>query len=170
MKYLPIIFLIYALVACNNDIPEDSQLAWQYDHSTDVAQFQLLGTAPVELEGQKCNAIVWEVEAIQAFKGNLKRGEIIQVWGPNTPDYWNIGGERLMFLRMYEGEAYDSCSTRLFKDFKQVHWSCCEITGIGEDAKVLFQTMSTSEHRGPDIPVDANKVFGVLRSYETQQP
>ncbi|WP_105198916.1 hypothetical protein [Pseudoalteromonas sp. T1lg10] len=164
------ISIIFLLIGCASGIPKDTNLEWQYNHSTDVAHFNVLRTLPMEIEAEKCNFIVWELEAIQTFKGNLLPGDKIQVWGPNDPEYWQVGGERLMFLRMYEGNGYNSCSTHLFRSYKQVHWSCCEITEKDGAAEVQFETMLNSEQRGPDIPVDANKVFEALRSYEAESP
>ena len=70
-----------------------------------------------------------------------------------------------MFLRMYDGEPQNACSKHLFSHFKQVHWGCCEITGAGEDAQVLFGTILNSEEAGPNIAVDADVVFKQLRFY-----
>ena len=90
--------------------------------------------------------------------------EIIQIWGPNHPDYWQVGSERLMFIGKYKGESYDKCSEHVFTAYKAAD-SCCEITGSGDNQEVHFITMVNSEDRGPAISVSSTKVFNKLRSY-----
>jgi hypothetical protein len=170
MKCVIFVLILFALSGCNTNIPEDVNLEWQYEHSTDVAHFKVINFVPIQLENQVCDSIVWELEASQVFKGSMNKGDVIQVWGPNDPNYWKVGSDRLMFLRMYDGEPYSVCSKHLFSNFKQVHWGCCEITGAGDDAQVQFGTMLNSEESGPNIPVDADIVFSRLRSYEQKQP
>jgi hypothetical protein len=165
MKIATLATALLALAPAN-EIPADADLPWQFNHSTDVAQVRVLGTHSLRVAGRTCGMIVWEVSAIQTFKGDLRSGQHIHVWGPNDPSYWQIGGERLMFLRHYDDEGYNACSSHLFAGYKQVHWGCCEIRGSGPDATVLFGTMINSEQAGPDIPVQASQVYAKLRSLQ----
>lgn len=103
-------------------------------------------------------------EAIQLFKGNMQPKEVIQIWGPNQPDYWQVGSEHLMFVGQYSGESYDACSKHMFTTYKAAD-SCCEITGSDNNQEVHFITMANSEERGPDITVNASTVYKELRSY-----
>ena len=145
-----------------NEIPDQKNLEWQVRHSSNVIRVQILRTVPIELHGQDCG-IVWEVKTIQSFKGRAEPGKVMRVWGPNDVNYWQVGSDRLMFLRKYDGERHSACTRHIFSKFLQVHWSCCGIDGDGDNAQVMFETLLSSESRGPDIPVPATTVFQFLR-------
>lgn len=159
-----LLILVLSVSACAEKIPADVDLKWQYNHSTDVGRFKIVRTLPMPIEKGECGFILWELETKEKFKGALRVGDLIQVWGPNDSSYWEHG-ERLMFIREYEDNGYNDCSAYLFANYKQVHWSCCEITGLNDSSEVQFETMINSEERGPDIPVAASTVYKHLRSY-----
>lgn len=149
--------------AVSSEIPEEQNLGWQVNHSTDVAEVKIVGHRSLNLSGLSCGMTVWMVEIGQSFKGAFLPGQQVEVWGPDATDTWPLGSTQLMFMRWYDGESYNECSSHLFSNYRQVHWSCCEIQGIGPDAVVLFETMINSEEAGPDIPVLASKVYEALR-------
>ena len=91
------------------------------------------------------------------------------VWGPNNPDYWETGSERLMFIGDYDDESYSACSEFMFSTYKAAD-SCCKITGTGTSKEVHFITMASSETRGPDISIKASIVFDRFRGYAKQKP
>ncbi|WP_158769985.1 hypothetical protein [Paraglaciecola sp. L1A13] len=165
MKQAFLSIFILLLAACGSEIPEHIDLKWHYENSIDVARFKVVQTIPVVLGGSQCDAIVWELESVETFKGKLKQGDKIRVWGPNDPTYWALGKDRIMFLDYYQGQGYDSCSSHLFSNFKQVTWGGCEISTKDKTENVLFHTMINSEQRGDDIPVASETVFNILRSY-----
>ena len=166
MIRLPLAFLAalaFSLTAtAANPIPADANLSWQFTHSTDVAQVEVVRAATEKARG--CEMVVWDVKPLRIFKGTLRAGEITRVWGPDDPSEWPAGSERLMFLRHFEGKAYDTCSARVFARYRQVHWGCCDIRGAGDDAQVLFGTLIDSEQEGPAIPVQAGTVYAALQA------
>ena len=164
MKHIILSILVILLSACGQGIPDEEDIKARYNYSSDVGHFKILHTLPMELKGHQCHFILWELEAIQLFKGSMKPKEIIRIWGPNQADYWQAGSERIMFIGHYKGESYDACSEHMFTTYK-VADSCCEITGSGKNQEVHFITMVNSEERGPDISVNSQAVFQKLRSY-----
>ena len=162
---IPVLLATTILTAVvSSEVPEDQHLGWQVNHSTDVAQVKVVGHRSLNHAGRSCGMTVWTVEVGQSFKGAFLPGQKVEVWGPEATGTWPVGSTRLMFMRWYDGESYNECSSQLFSSYRQVHWSCCEIRGVGADATVLFESMINSEGRGPDTPVLASKVFEVLRA------
>jgi len=164
MKVVLFFLVPFFLIACSTNIPSSARLNWQYNHSTDVAHFKVNRSIPHKVKGKTCG-IVWELETVEVFKGSLKPGDYIQVWGPSDPQTWSGESEELMFLRKYDGQGTSECSKHLFKNYKMIHWGCCRITQKNGQQEVIFFRLKNSNEVGEYIPVDSSKVFDKLRSY-----
>jgi hypothetical protein len=166
MKLLSRLICSYFLLIIYQPAYAEMSFNFEYElgRSTDAGHFEFVKY--ISLEG--CPFDIRQFKAIEIFKGDLKAGDLINVVGGEERN-----GERLLFLDRVK-DSYCEELMRGPQHRKVTHWCCAVVNGaeLGDkntafrplgNKYVMFYEMTTSESRGPDIPIKIETVYKALR-------
>ncbi len=189
MRVLFTLFLsLFFLTCCKNNISKSTtsltdrqiidkvdsrvNLKWNYDYSSHVVYGKLIDNISAVKNSGTCKFNYSIVEALESFKGNIKKGQMFSVLGMSIHESGYEQSYQLLFLKDFELSYYPGfgdCNLEMFPaNIAMIHNWCCSIEQSNKkpnDIGLVMYDMINSEQKSDNYIVPAAPVFKKLRKF-----
>lgn len=145
--------------------PERLDLEWNFEYSSHVLHARLVESKTSVTNDNRCNVDYSVFEVLEPFKGDVERGDLLNITGINAHETRELGSEHLLLLIPFVAEdftGYGDCANQRYNSFFSIHNWCCSIDTTNEHSLVVYN-MINSEQKSENYLLPTEPVFNFLR-------
>ncbi len=145
--------------------PERLDLEWNFEYSSHVLHARLVESKTSVTNNNKCSVDYSVFEVLEPFKGDVKRGELLNVTGINAHEIREKNSEHLLLLIPFVAEdfpGYGECANQRYNSFLSIHSWCCSIDATNEHSLIVYD-MINSEQKSENYLLPTEPIFNFLR-------